>query len=298
MRYGKSTWGWAIGLVALVFPEIAGAQTASDLVAEAAKLDIAQKKVDEADELVAKGQYIEACRLYDLANELVPELKTELALVECLVKLGQYADAHQRMVTVAKKVPPTDPAAQKWANGRVKEILASAPCITIDVNESERNILDLEIDLDGQSVPRDSWSRVCYAVNLGKHVVKIRASQHGWTPQTLTTLVPEKRYAITINPPASNTPKQPPLKSENPVKPLAFIIPAVIFAVAGIGIYAAMDHHPDDPTREIFTAACFGAGTGALISGVSIYLTATPTPISPEIRTGFSHIGFGLQGRF
>lgn len=291
MRYRCSTWGWAIGLVVLCFQGNAKAQSGDP---EYDKI-LAERAFEAAEALMNDGNYTEAWEKFEESNHYVPGLKTEAALVECLVKLGQYADAHERMVTAAKKVPPgpNQQAEIDWAKKEAEKIQAAAPCITIDVLEAERKIVDLEIDLDGQSVPRDSWNKDCRVVNLGKHFVKIRASHRAWTPQTLTTFTPGKQHTIRINPAHRVEPIAPPLPPPNPVSLWSFLGPTLIFGAVGGILWAS-----NDPDYQSASRIVLGGAAGSFATGAFIYALNIPSSPTAPLRPGPTGVGIGVQGRF
>ncbi len=254
---------------------------------------------DKADEEMKTGNYATACALYAESNDFVLDLQTEADLIECQVKLGLYADAHYRMLAAADKAKAIpDKEAWEWALKRAQEIKEEAPCIVVNVSEELRGIPDLEVSLDGGTIPRGSWNDVCVPVNLGTHQLHARATRRTWHQQRVTALNPRRHYAVTLTPPFLVEPTPPPEKMVSPVKPSAIFIPSLIFGVIGFLPLAVMEHNKNDPTREIVAASLFGAAAGCLASGLTVFASTPYVPQYSAPKTTTISMGVAYRGRF
>lgn len=270
----------------------------SATVEDGARKERAKGLRDRADEDMKTGNHATACALYAESNDLVPDLQTEADLIECQVKLGLYADAHQRMLEAAEKakaIPDKD--AWEWALKRAQEIKEEAPCIVVDVSEELRAIPDLEVSLDGATIPRASWNDLCVPVNLGTHQIQARAARRTWNPQRTTALVPRKHYLEALARPVVVIPEPPPQEKVNPVKPFVFIIPSAIFGVIGLLPLLVMEHNTTDRTREVVAASFLGAAVGGFTSGLTVYATTSPVPQNGAKLTA-GEVGVIYRGRF
>lgn len=264
-----------------------------------AKKEMAQQKMKDADDAMEKGDYTTACQMYAESNDLVPDFKTEYALVQCLVKLGLYADAYYRMEDVAARAPDRDSV--QWAHEEAQKIKDEAPCISINISEKLRAITDLEVTLDGAVLPRASWNDACLPVNCGTHNIRASAPQTAWNPQQTLTLVPGRHYVVALGMPRSLPPPPVPPTMVNPVKPAAFAIPSGIATAVGLIGLAMIAVGPDEKDRralEIVTTAGLFAGGLGFTTGLIVYGTAKPVPQYATARAGVVNIGAGFQGRF
>ncbi|HRI62664.1 MAG TPA: hypothetical protein PK156_00455 [Polyangium sp.] len=268
-------------------------------VEDGARKERAKVLRDKADEEMKTGNYATACALYAESNDFVLDLQTEADLIECQVKLGLYADAHYRMLAAADKAKAIpDKEAWEWALKRAQEIKEEAPCIVVNVSEELRGIPDLEVSLDGGTIPRGSWNDVCVPVNLGTHQLHARATRRTWHQQRVTALNPRRHYAVTLTPPFLVEPTPPPQKMKSPIKLGAIAVPAALFLVAGLAPLIAIKHDGKDPTREIVSAAFLGGFMGVATSGVTVYATTADVPQVGPKQTTLVNIGVVYRGRF
>ena len=166
----------ATAALALAVPVLAHAQNAKDQAA-------AEALFRRARDLMATGNYAEACPKLAESQRLDPAVGTLLNLATCYEKNGQLASAwvtYTLAATAAQKANQTDRV--KLARGKATELESKLPTLTIAVPR-EADLPDLQVRRDGEDVGRAEWGTPI-PVDPGVHVVEASASGHRkWTGQ-------------------------------------------------------------------------------------------------------------------
>jgi hypothetical protein len=303
MKRESFIFGISLAGALFVDPNTAVAQQTNDdtydLVRKEKQSELADQKTNAADKLVEQGDLVGACRQYEIADRLDPNLIRKGAAIACLEKLGHYADAYYRMQKIARET--NDEQIRRDAMAEANRIKGKAPCIFIDVPESVREIPNLEVSIDGQVIPKDSWEKTCTPVNLGDHTITAKAPSRGWAPQKHSVMAPETQYRVTIQKPSWTGQIPAPAKPENPVNRAAFLIPSAILSAVGIGclVYAyKMPNEKDAVTPTIAGYSFLSGAVAALGSGTIVYVVAEPNDSATTKQARLPNVTIGLTGRF
>lgn len=261
--------------------------------------ELADNETDVGDELVKKGEMAAACGHFETADRLDPSLVRKGTYFGCLEKLGHYLDAYERMLKVA--ADSKDEQTKRDATAEASRILGEAPCIIIDVADHSLKILELEIAIDGQTLPQGSWGKTCFPVNLGDHTITATAPLHWPTRKKESTIAPKTQYRVTIAPPQIKPKNTPSPIPRNPVNKATFAVPGLLLATIGASsvIFASQIASPHDAAAaEIFGYSLLGSAAVVLGTGGIIYAVSEPNPADSNQRIGLSRLHIGVMGRF
>lgn len=135
---------------AMLVPALAHAQSVSDQAA-------AEALFKQARDLMAAGDYAQACPKLVESERLDPSAGTMLNLASCYEKNGQLASAwvtFKGAATAAQKA--NEPERAKLARGRVAKLEPRLPTLTITV-AAEADLPGLVVTRDDEKVGRAEW---------------------------------------------------------------------------------------------------------------------------------------------
>ncbi len=167
----------ALGLaIAILLAVPAAAQSSSDQAA-------AEALFKQGRDLMAAGQYTDACPKLAESERLDPAPGTLLNLATCYERSGQVASAwvtYKEAATAARNADQAERA--RMATDKATELEPSLPTLTIVVSPAADEA-DLQVRRDGELVGRAEWG-VAIPVDPGVHVVDARApGRKPWTGQ-------------------------------------------------------------------------------------------------------------------
>lgn len=263
------------------------------------KKGVAEASRIKGEEAFDAGQFTEACRHFDVAVQLDPTPARKSDLFSCLEKLGQYATIAEKWRNVASTLTGQD---KEYAEAQAKRLDVQAPCIIVDVPIEQQTILDMEVAIDGQAIPRVYWGKTCTPVNLGDHTITAKASKHGWPQQKISTMATQTQYRATMTRPyVIQTPGAIPKKRDHSANKAILAIPSSMFAVVGAGalVFATQIPNEEEKARaRIFGFTLLGSFAVVLGTGGIVYAMAEPSTPEAPTRTGFSGFRMGALGRF
>jgi hypothetical protein len=232
--------GWTV--CAMLVPPLAHAQSVSDQAA-------AEALFKQARDLMAAGDYAQACPKLVESERLDPSAGTMLNLASCYEKNGQLASAwvtFKGAATAAQKA--NEPERAKLARARVAKLEPRLPTLTITV-AAEADLPGLVVTRDDEKVGRAEWGTPI-PIDPGAHAVEASAPGHKtWQTRArvdgpgVKTLVEVPRLATDASPapsavqaaPAPATSPTPP--SASPPSSAAGSTQRVLgVVVAGVGV--------------------------------------------------------------
>ncbi|HEX4355689.1 MAG TPA: hypothetical protein VHZ95_22335 [Polyangiales bacterium] len=186
----------------------------------------AARLFDEAEQLMAAGEYASACAKLEDSQRLDPQLGTELHLAHCFEKRGLLASAYQHFLAAARL------AAERNASGIIepREAVARRRAANLEpqlsmlrLQPSAAEPSDFQIELDGTNLDRSAFA-AARPIDPGVHGLIASAPgrltwRHEFTigsaPQRVTIEVPplepleakSERAEVTNAPIASEPPK-------------------------------------------------------------------------------------------
>jgi hypothetical protein len=173
---GTRTVAALVVAFAAATPVFARAQGAKDQAA-------AEALFRKGRDLMAGGNYAEACPKLAESQRLDPAVGTLLNLASCYEKNDQLASAwvtYTEAATAAQKGNQRDRV--KLARSKVAELEPKLPTLTIVV-PAGADLPDLQVTRDGEAVGRAEWGTPI-PVDGGMHVVEASAAGHTkWTAQ-------------------------------------------------------------------------------------------------------------------
>lgn len=160
----------AVGLFAVFFAPVAGAQTA-----------IAEKLYQEGIELAQKGSFAEACPKFQASYELDAQVGTLMALAACNVELGKTASAWGEYNEAASLARRQDkPAVAEVAQKAAAELRPRLSLLAIKIDKALPNMV---VTLDGKVVPRGALGDEL-PLDPGSHELRAEAPGHvDWVEQ-------------------------------------------------------------------------------------------------------------------
>jgi hypothetical protein len=162
------------GLLALVaFSPWAFAQQA-DPTARSAAVAL----FDEAEQLMAAGQYAAACPKYAESYRNDPQLGAVLHLADCLERNGQFASAYGSFREAGELAQRRNDERVAIATERATALEPRMNRLTVDVAEAAR-VSGLQVFRDNLPLAEGSWG-MAIPVDPGEHVVEARAE--GYVP--------------------------------------------------------------------------------------------------------------------
>ena len=154
----------------MLVPALAHAQSVSDQAA-------AEALFKQARDLMAAGDYAQACPKLVESERLDPSAGTMLNLASCYEKNGQLASAwvtFKGAATAAQKA--NEPERAKLARGRVAKLEPRLPTLTITV-AAEADLPGLVVTRDDEKVGRAEWGTPI-PIDPGAHAVEASAPGH------------------------------------------------------------------------------------------------------------------------
>ncbi|HMR05739.1 MAG TPA: hypothetical protein PKA88_08170, partial [Polyangiaceae bacterium] len=159
---------WKASLLALVplLPSAALAQGDANRAAAVALYD-------DAEKLMAAGNYAAACPKYAESNRLDPQLGALVHLADCYEKNGQTASAWARWRDAIDIAGRTNDPRGDVARKRAAALQPKLSKLVIQVPPAS-DVTGLEVRRDGAQVSRSLWGS-SVPVDAGKHVVEASA---------------------------------------------------------------------------------------------------------------------------
>lgn len=159
---------WKASLLALVplLPSAALAQGDANRAAAVALYD-------DAEKLMAAGNYAAACPKYAESNRLDPQLGALVHLADCYEKNGQTASAWARWRDAVDIAARTNDPRGDVARKRAAALQPKLSKLVIQVPPAS-DVTGLEVRRDGAQVSRSLWGS-SVPVDAGKHVVEASA---------------------------------------------------------------------------------------------------------------------------
>jgi hypothetical protein len=244
--------GCPILIAALALAPAARAQSSSDQAA-------AEALFKQGRDLMASGQYAEACPKLAESERLDPAPGTLLNLATCYERNGQVASAwvtFKEAATAARKADQTERA--RLATEKAAALEPSLPTLTIVVPPAS-DVPDLEVRRDGEVVGRAEWGAPI-PLDPGPHAIEARAAGRlPWQGQAPALGVGTK--ASVEVPPLAMLPEGQgaPIPATAPATPARTALPA------------AMDTTPAEPVHSGRTQRAIGWVTGGVgLAGVAV----------------------------
>jgi hypothetical protein len=167
----RRIWVVTGGVVgAILMPAVARAQSVSDQAA-------AEALFKQARDLMAGGDYAQACPKLAESERLDPSAGTMLNLASCYEKNGQLASAwvtFKGAATAAQRA--NEPERAKLARARAAKLEPRLPTLTITV-AAGADLPDLVVTRDDQKVGRAEWGTPI-PIDPGAHAVEASAAGH------------------------------------------------------------------------------------------------------------------------
>jgi hypothetical protein len=155
----------SVVLVSLALPGIASAETTDRSAAVAL--------FDEAERLMAAGDFAHACPKYAESERIDPQLGALLHLADCYEKAGEIASAWAAFRDAAELADRNADDRSRTARARATALEAKLPHLTIKL-AAAANVAGLEVIRDGVGVS-DAVFGVAVPVDPGDHVVEAQA---------------------------------------------------------------------------------------------------------------------------
>lgn len=130
----------------------------------------------EGKALMAQQRFEAACPKFAASQKLDPGVGTLLNLADCHDKVGKTASAWAEFLeaaTLARRSGQSERV--RVARERAEALEPRLIRLTLKVPDSVRRLRDLEIKLDGQSVPEPTWGTAT-PIDPGPHLVAVTAS--------------------------------------------------------------------------------------------------------------------------
>jgi hypothetical protein len=137
---------------------------------------------DQAEQLMAAGQYARACPKYAESYRNDPQLGAVLHLADCLEKNGQFASAYGSFREAAELAQRRNDERVAVATERAKALELRMNRLTIDVAQATR-VPGLQVFRDDLPLAEGSWG-IGIPVDPGEHVIEARAE--GYVPYRTT----------------------------------------------------------------------------------------------------------------
>jgi hypothetical protein len=243
-------------MAALASAPAARAQSSSDQAA-------AEALFKQARDLMASGQYAEACPKLAESERLDPAPGTMLNLATCYERNGQVASAwvtFKEAATAARKADQTDRA--RLATEKAAALEPSLPTLTIVVPPAS-DLPDLEVRRDGEVVGRAEWGAPI-PLDPGPHAIEARAAGRvAWQGQAPALAVGTK--ASVEVPPLATLP-------EGQSAPVPGAAPGIAppATPAQAALPSAMDTTPAEPAHRGGTQRAIGWIAGGVgLAGVA-----------------------------
>lgn len=166
-RRGAARFGGSLLIAVFALAPAARAQSSSDQAA-------AEALFKQGRDLMASGQYSEACPKLAESERLDPAPGTLLNLATCYERNGQIASAwvtYKEAATAARKADQTERA--RLATEKAAALEPSLPMLTIVVPPAS-DVPGLEVRRDGEMVGHAEWGAPI-PLDPGPHVVEARA---------------------------------------------------------------------------------------------------------------------------
>jgi hypothetical protein len=225
-------------LLLLCAPRVAAQPNAANAAA-------AESLFQEAEALIAEGQYTPACAKLAESQRLDPQLGTLLHLADCYERNDQAASAWATFREAAELAKQRGDARERVAIARSEALVPKLATLAIVVPE-ENATPGLQVERDGQVVSPSVWG-TAVPVDPGK--IHVRAHAAGYDPWTEEvevrgagkTVVRVPRLVASAKaakaPPPDTRPSQPPPSSSaGPSwKTIGLIGGGVGVAVLGVG---------------------------------------------------------------
>jgi hypothetical protein len=218
-------------------------------------------------DLMAKGQYAEACPKFAESERLDPAPGTLLNLATCYEKGGQIASAwvtYKEAVSLAHKANQEDRA--RMARDKAAQLEPKLPTLTIVVPASAQRP-DLLLRRDGELVGHAEWG-VAIPVDPGAHVVEASApGAKTWQGQVEIAATGTKG-SVEV-PPLESLPEAPPS-----VATPAPVMPGPVAPTSAVLPIAVEPSAPSSPGSGQRTAGWIVVGVGVAGLGVGGVLGA------------------------
>ncbi|HEY2733698.1 MAG TPA: hypothetical protein VGI70_06920 [Polyangiales bacterium] len=186
----------------------------------------AARLFDEAEQLMAAGEFAFACAKLEESQRLDPQLGTELHLAHCFEKRGLLASAYKHFLAAARL------ASERNAGGLIEPREAVArrraanlepQLSTLRLQPSAAEPDDLQIELDGTVLHHDELA-ASLPIDPGVHGLIASASGRLTWRHEFTIGSAAQRVTIDVPPlqpiePAAEAPAPPPPKLEAPLAP-------------------------------------------------------------------------------
>lgn len=184
---------------ALAFCLVAGQFSASPAHAQsdATSRALAVQLFDEAEALLGKGRFAEACPKYAESFRLDPQLGALIYLGECYEKNGQLASAWGTYREAEEMAQKRHDERAAHARERAKALQPRLDFLTIRVPKSAR-VPGLEVLRDGVLLSETVWDNAA-AIDPGKHRIEARA--RGYKPWRRTVEISGEAQVTAVDVP-------------------------------------------------------------------------------------------------
>jgi tetratricopeptide (TPR) repeat protein len=180
----------------LVFAAVAVAVSSSTLaLAQGPDVAGAETLFERGRQLMAEGNFKEACPKFAESERLAPSAGTALNLASCYEKLGKTASAWgMYREAISLSVASGQAVREQFARDRATELEAKLMKLVVSVGSDEPN---LEIKRDGVAVARAQWGTPI-PIDPGAHVIEASAPKKiKWT-KNIESKAPGQTTSVTI----------------------------------------------------------------------------------------------------
>jgi len=240
----------------------------------------------EGKRLMDQGKFGEACPKFADSQKLDPGVGTLLNLARCYQKNGQTATAWSTYKEAAAAARNAGQAERESVARREASALEpTLPKLTIAVSSDAAALPNIEVRLDGASLPRGLWG-VAAPVDPGEHLIEARASNKKSFSRK-TQVVAKSSVTVTI-----------PALSDGSGSDVAAVSEAHESAPAGESTSPAPTTHGKS-SQGVIGLVVAGAGVVAIAAGSAMALSAKSSydgvPADQCDPSGCNDVGFDTR---
>jgi hypothetical protein len=270
-----------------------GAQTAA--AQTETRTAVAEALYRQARDLMAAGNYDEACPKLAESQRLDPGGGTLLNLAVCHEAVGKIATAWSEFheaLSLARRDGRTD--RDDLAKERIAALAGRLPRLIIDVSAASR-LVDLAIELDGALLGRPTWGSAL-PVDPGRHTVVTTApGRVRWERQVDVAVAEALRVEIPALSPAAPPSARVMDKPARPIAPPPLPSSPSLSHAGQLGAVARVDIDYRGRGAAVTLGASYGVGAhlevvaGAVVGGQSgLYAGASLLPIVGPLKPTLS----------
>lgn len=288
------------------------------------------------------GDFVTALDRFNRAVSLFQAPSLTIMQARCLVQLGRHIEALDRYEETARSpLLPDSPDAYRQAVQDAKTegeaLRARVPQIVIRVVSKSQIPENLEVELDGKSVPK-ALLNVRRPIDPGTHEIRVSAPLYETMTRQITVEVgtsqlvlvplertPVRRVIEVTAPPTHHSPvldtREPPATEHDahaPYRTLAYVALGTGAVASGVGVVTglvALDKKADldhvcnggcpadraddiDSWRRNRTISYVGFGVGIVAAGVGGYILIAGSPRTPRVTASVGPGHAQLRGTF